>query len=171
MTVGGDRPRLKAAKFHTIHPLAAGVGEFESIAPMLQRLFEDTRHRHIVALGEQFGIFADHQKPTGRNRALRGKLELDATNEFPPRDVHRLAVGIVEFDPLEVVEIVRRVIKDLIDYNASGNAAGEEQRSDNGDGMSFGFHEQGTGFARSARSGKIFPPDKFDGLPGLRGLM
>ena len=82
---------------------------------MLQRPGELAGHTRVgINLLESLPAFANNDVSVRGNCGAFPKLVLDALAEAPARKVHGLISGVVQLYPLQIGQIIRRVIEDLI---------------------------------------------------------
>ena len=82
---------------------------------MTDRGIEHSRNRRAVEFFETLRVPADHEKPVRADARPVGELEFDPLRERPAAEVDCLAAGVVQFDELQVIEVVRRMIHDFVD--------------------------------------------------------
>ncbi len=117
--VGALWPGRAVFVFDGIHDLAGSVGEFEPLALVAKVLAENPRDRRVVELAKAFAVSANDQEPFRPDAGARGELELDPFGKSPSTQIDRLVTGIVQLDVFQVLDVVRRVVKDFVDDHAS----------------------------------------------------
>jgi len=120
-------------------------------------------------LAEAVAVPREHQVPPGGERRPVRETVLDALPENPAAQIGRPIAGIVKLDPLEVIEIVGRMVENLVDddlpLRRRRRSGGNEQ-----DGEDPGRHEEAPcGDTRSGRppTGRFQP--RRGRAPGFHG--
>src|SRR5205814_6106419 len=94
------------------------VGEFDPFAFVAQRPIENPGDRRVVILFESFATSAKHQETLRLNPRAWRELEFHPSRERPATQIDRLITGVVQLDVLQVFDVVRGVIENLVDHDA-----------------------------------------------------
>ena len=118
VAVRAHRPRRVVLVFDGVHHPARRVEELQPFAFLAEVLAENAGDRGVIELLETFAVPAQHEKAVGLDARARGEVELDSFGERPAAQIDGLAARIVQFDIFQIGNIIRRVVKDLVDHDA-----------------------------------------------------
>jgi hypothetical protein len=83
----------------------------------------------MVELLKHHGIEATYQVSVPRDPGVRGELEVKTLRQAPPAEVDRFSGGVVKFDPLQAVPVLRCVVENLVDNEGGRNGASGQQEA------------------------------------------
>ena len=94
--------------------------QFDALAAVFQGPAELTRDiRPGIKFLKPLPVLANNDVSMRSHRHTRPKLEFDALGQAPARKVHSLIACVVQFDPLQIGQIIGRVIEDFVNDDLS----------------------------------------------------
>ena len=127
----GGWPGERIAEFDGIDDRLGGISQLDPFATVTEAAFEITDDGGVrpVVRDECAAVPGDDDESARGKGDGVGERELNAFDQGPSGQIHRLLPGVMEFEPLQFIPVVGRVVHDLVDHDLgvrSGSVDGEE---------------------------------------------